>query len=75
MSRGKSRDSSTDHYRPPIHGRQSTSAGRLISRRAKYAGVISGMHSNIELKARDADPRRSVAVCESLGAEDCGVLV
>jgi predicted adenylyl cyclase CyaB len=30
---------------------------------------------NIELKARDADPQRSLAVCESLGAENRGVLV
>jgi predicted adenylyl cyclase CyaB len=29
---------------------------------------------NVELKVRDASPRRSLAVCESLGAEDCGVL-
>ncbi len=27
------------------------------------------------MKARDTDPRRSLAVCESLGAEDRGVLV
>lgn len=33
------------------------------------------MHSNIELKARDGDRQRSSEVCESLGAEDCGVLV
>ena len=30
---------------------------------------------NIELKARDADPRRSLALCEEIGAEDRGVLV
>jgi predicted adenylyl cyclase CyaB len=30
---------------------------------------------NIELKARDPDPARSVDACKSLGAEDQGVLV
>jgi predicted adenylyl cyclase CyaB len=29
---------------------------------------------NVELKVRDASPQRSVAVCESLGADDWGVL-
>jgi predicted adenylyl cyclase CyaB len=29
---------------------------------------------NIELKGRDADPKRSLALCESLGAENRGVL-
>ncbi len=30
---------------------------------------------NVELKARDADPARSIEACESLGAESRGVLV
>src|SRR5215218_10746980 len=30
---------------------------------------------NLELKARDVDPERSLEVCESLGAESRGVLV
>ena len=30
---------------------------------------------NIEVKARDTDPERSLAVCHELGAEDHGVLV
>ena len=30
---------------------------------------------NIELKARDADPARSLATCQSLGADDQGVLL
>jgi adenylate cyclase class IV len=30
---------------------------------------------NIELKARDPDPQRSLALCGSLGAEDRGMLV
>jgi len=30
---------------------------------------------NVELKARDADPERSAAVCRELGAEESGVLV
>ena len=32
------------------------------------------MRRNIELKARDPDPARSLAVCRELGAEDRGVL-
>jgi adenylate cyclase class IV len=31
-------------------------------------------HRNVELKARDPDPRRSLAACEALGAEPQGVL-
>lgn len=30
---------------------------------------------NVELKASDPDPERSLAVCRSLGAEDHGELV
>ena len=30
---------------------------------------------NLELKARDRDPTRSLAVCEELGAEDHGTLI
>jgi predicted adenylyl cyclase CyaB len=36
---------------------------------------ISEPRRNIELKARDADPNRSLGVCEALGAVDHGVLV
>jgi homotetrameric cytidine deaminase len=32
-------------------------------------------HRNVELKARDADPEQTAARCQSLGAEDRGVLV
>ena len=32
------------------------------------------MRRNIELKALDPDPARSLAVCRELGAEDKGVL-
>ena len=30
---------------------------------------------NVELKVRDADPQRSLALCEEIGAENCGVLI
>jgi homotetrameric cytidine deaminase len=33
------------------------------------------VHTNVELKARDADPDATVARCTALGAEDRGVLV
>lgn len=36
---------------------------------------IAGPRRNLELKARDRDPVRSVEVCEGLGAEDKGTLV
>jgi len=32
-------------------------------------------HRNVELKARDPDPRRSLAACEALGAKPQGVLL
>lgn len=32
-------------------------------------------HRNIELKAKDTDPERSLATCEALGAEAQGVLI
>jgi homotetrameric cytidine deaminase len=35
---------------------------------------VSAPHRNIELKALDPDPARSLAVCRRLGAEDRGVL-
>jgi predicted adenylyl cyclase CyaB len=38
-------------------------------------GRISGPRRNIELKARDSDPVRSLAVCASLGAEGRGRLL
>jgi len=36
---------------------------------------MGGPRRNLELKARDADPERSLEVCEGLGAESKGVLV
>jgi homotetrameric cytidine deaminase len=36
---------------------------------------VSAPHRNIELKATDPDPGRSLAICLDLGAEDRGVLV
>jgi homotetrameric cytidine deaminase len=36
---------------------------------------VSAARRNVELKAVDADPERSLAVCRDLGAEDRGVLV
>ncbi len=35
---------------------------------------MTAVHRNVELKARDPDPDRSVARCEALGAHDDGVL-
>jgi adenylate cyclase class 2 len=35
---------------------------------------VNSPRRNIELKARIADPRRCRAICESLGAEDAGLL-
>ena len=34
-----------------------------------------GPHRNLELKARDRDPARSLQVCRDLGAEDKGTLI
>jgi predicted adenylyl cyclase CyaB len=39
-----------------------------------YSAPISKARRNVELKARDPSPERSVAVCESLGAEARGLL-
>ena len=36
---------------------------------------MSAARRNIEVKAHDPDPERSLAVCRELGAEDHGVLV
>jgi homotetrameric cytidine deaminase len=36
---------------------------------------VSAPRRNVELKATDTDPERSLAVCRELGAEDRGVLV
>jgi adenylate cyclase, class 2 len=36
---------------------------------------MSAARRNLELKARDADPERSLAVCKSLEAEDRGTLL
>lgn len=52
-----------------------TRAPRCSAIAATYGGAIEGAHRNIELKARDDDPGRALAVCASLGAEECGVLV
>ncbi|HEY2478072.1 MAG TPA: class IV adenylate cyclase [Solirubrobacterales bacterium] len=38
-------------------------------------GRIAGARRNLEVKARDPDPRRSLDVCGSLGAEDKGTLI
>jgi adenylate cyclase class IV len=35
---------------------------------------VPPLRRNVELKARDPDPRRSIAVCESLGAADHGTI-
>jgi adenylate cyclase class 2 len=35
---------------------------------------VSGPRRNLELKARDRDPARSLAACQALGAEDRGTL-
>jgi homotetrameric cytidine deaminase len=35
---------------------------------------VSAPHRNVELKALDPDPARSLAVCHELGAEDKGIL-
>jgi homotetrameric cytidine deaminase len=48
--------------RDPFHGAQTTSVARVAVAR------------NVELKAVDPDPARSLAVCLGLGAEDRGVL-
>lgn len=37
--------------------------------------MIGAPGRNLELKARDADPARSLKTCESLGAEDKGILL
>ncbi len=37
--------------------------------------MTAPLNRNIELKARDPDPERALATCESLGAEAGGVLV
>jgi homotetrameric cytidine deaminase len=47
--------------RDPFHGAQTTSVARVVAR-------------NVELKAVDPDPKRSLALCLELGAEDRGVL-
>src|SRR3712207_5002758 len=36
---------------------------------------VSAPRRNVELKATDPDPQRSLAVCLELGAEDRGVIV
>jgi predicted adenylyl cyclase CyaB len=41
-----------------------------------YGGVKTRLaRRNVELKATDPDPRRSLRTCRSLGARDCGVIV
>ncbi len=39
-----------------------------------YPAPIAAPNRNLELKAKDPDPERSLAACESLGAEAAGVL-
>ncbi|MDQ2629364.1 MAG: CYTH domain-containing protein [Actinomycetota bacterium] len=36
---------------------------------------MEGERRNLELKAKDPDPKRSLQVCEELGAEDRGTLL
>ena len=36
--------------------------------------AVSAPHRNVELKALDPDPARSLAICRELGAEDRGIL-
>src|SRR3954470_4747058 len=50
-------------HRDPMHGRERTSVGPMAAPRR-----------NIELKASDPDPERSLAVVLGLGARDRGVL-
>jgi homotetrameric cytidine deaminase len=45
----------------------------MLGERTRLAGV-SAPRRNVELKAMDPDPARSLAVCRELGAEDRGVL-
>jgi adenylate cyclase class 2 len=58
------------HSAPPL-GR-STNAR---CRRPDSVGGIGGPRRNLELKARDRDPARSVQACGELGAEDRGTLI
>src|SRR5918999_1431221 len=58
--------------RDPLHPRGTYRAGRrYVSIRL---GRVSAPRRNVELKALDPDPARSLAVCRELGAEDHGVL-
>lgn len=36
---------------------------------------MEGERRNLELKARDPDPKRALGICEDLGAEDMGTLL
>jgi len=40
-----------------------------------YGGAISESRRNLELKARDPSPARSLRACQELGAEDRGTLI
>jgi homotetrameric cytidine deaminase len=42
---------------------------------ATRVGAVSAPRRNVEVKALDPDPARSLAVCRELGAEDRGVLL
>ena len=44
-------------------------------RRCTRLAPVSSPRRNVELKATDPDPERSLAVCRDLGAEDRGILV
>jgi homotetrameric cytidine deaminase len=52
-----------------------TPSETLIPEQRTSLAAVSAPRRNIELKAVDADPARSEAVCRELGAEDRGVLV
>jgi homotetrameric cytidine deaminase len=46
-----------------------------MAAQATRVGEVSATRRNVELKALDPDPERSLAICRELGAEDRGVLV
>lgn len=51
-----------------------TSSAGYLTRLVKVPRVTGGGR-NLELKAKDLDPRHSLETCESLGAEDKGILL
>jgi homotetrameric cytidine deaminase len=59
----------------PLHVAQPTKERQLRQLTlALGSRTVSAPRRNIELKARDPDPARSLAACRELGAEDRGVL-